>query len=514
MLFLILKGFPNGRARAHSPQVRSACVSSAQLLVKLWAILVVTFVAVASARAAEPRIPASDAQPGLHRVGLATPARPALAATLGYGYTEKQDDHDGAHHRLSLRAAAALPVTTWLSVGPVLDGRYDLHRHDSGTVLDAALLARATVSPGAWRLGAELRGWVPGAENAGTMARAASLDARALVGAELGVVRLASAVGFRLDRSSAAGKDAARLGPGDRLALGLSDYDAVLLGLGTAIPLGKNELIAEASGDVLVGRGAPGLSQSPLRLAAGVRRELSPALGVELLAVGSLSGKPDLTATGPLVPNEPRVSLLAGVRYSFLPAPNANATEPVAPAPSAKPAPPPEPSPARPSDALVEITLRDEQNAPVSDASVVLTRGAERSELAQDGPGRYRREHVAAGAAVVGVEAKGFQALERGVTIEPGVPLRLDLVLSAVAPPSQVRGLIRSLAGKGLSAKIRVEPAGLEATTDADGAFRIDLPPGSYDVVIESPGYAPQRRHVAVDPEGVVILNAELVKKR
>jgi hypothetical protein len=100
------------------------------------------------------------------------------------------------------------------------------------------------------------------------------------------------------------------------------------------------------------------------------------------------------------------------------------------------------------------------------------------------------------------------------VTIQAGVPLKLDLVLTAVPPPSQVRGLIRSLNGQAIVAKIRVEPAGIEAVTDAGGAFQVDLPPGSYDVVIEAPGFATQRRHVTVEPQGVVVLNAELVRKR
>jgi hypothetical protein len=57
---------------------------------------------------------------------------------------------------------------------------------------------------------------------------------------------------------------------------------------------------------------------------------------------------------------------------------------------------------------------------------------------------------------------------------------------------------------------VRVEPAGAETQTDAEGFFQIDVPPGQYEVVIEAPGYQPQRRAVKVEQQGVVIVNADL----
>jgi hypothetical protein len=467
------------------------------------------------ARGAEPASTAADAQPGLHQVGIASNASPALAATFGYGYTEKQDAADGAHHRLSLRAAAALPVLRWLSLGALLDGRYDLHPHDSGQVLGGAVLARASAKTGGVRLGGELKAWVPGAEDASTVLRAASLDARALLGGQLGTVELASVVGFRFDRSVAAGTHASTLGAGDRLALGLSDFDAVLVGLGAGVPFGKSELLVEASADVLVGRGAPAFLQSPLRLAAGVRHDLTRPLALEVLAVGSLSAQPDLAPGAPLVPNEPRVSLFVGAHYRFLPSPSETSPR-EAPPPSPAPAPVPVPAPviAAPTDARVVLVVRDEQGAPVPLAQASVLCAGKLVELASDGAGRYIGEHIAPGSAVLRVEALGFEPLERNVTLTAGVPLELELTLTLLPQPSQVRGLIRNLSGKPLVAKVRVEPIGLEAVTDVSGEFRLDLPPGNYDIAIEAPGYAKQKRRVSVVAQGVVVLNAELVKQR
>ena len=71
---------------------------------------------------------------------------------------------------------------------------------------------------------------------------------------------------------------------------------------------------------------------------------------------------------------------------------------------------------------------------------------------------------------------------------------------------------MRSYQGKPLAAKIRIEPGGLEGQTDETGMFQIDVQPGEYDVEIESAGFATQRRHVKVDKQGVVVINADLVK--
>lgn len=484
--------------------MRAACIGATLTLA----------LSAATAHAAEGRAPASDAQPGLHLVGLAEIGAPAAAATFGYGYTEPQTTTDGGHHRLSLRAAAALPVLKWLSLGPIVDGRYDLHPHDSGAMLSGALFARAAARQGAFRFGGELKGWVPGAESASTMLDAASLDLRGLFGAVVQNVELAGVVGYRLDRSGAAGRNASALGPGDRLALGVSDFDAVLLGAGASFPLGRSELFAEASLDLLVGRGAPPFRQSPLRLAAGARHALTPALALEMLGVGSLSAQPDLSAGAPLVPNEPRFSVFAGLRYRFLHHAAAAAVSP-APAPRAStPAVVAAPLPAAaPVDATVAVTVHDDRGNVVATAAVVVTHGDARWELGGDGGGRYQGEHVGAGDASLRVEAAGFEPLERPVSIQAGAPFELDVTLTALPPPSQIRGLIRNLGGKGLAAKVRVEPIGVETATDADGAFKLDVPPGRYEVVIEAPGYAKQRRSVSVDAQGVVVLNAELVKK-
>jgi hypothetical protein len=350
---------------------------------------------------------------------------------------------------------------------------------------------------------------VPGSEDVSTTFKALSLDSRLLAAATFGNALIGASAGYRFDRSEKAGENAAELGFGDRVSLGLSEYDAVIVGLGARVFVGNTELLAEASGDLLVGGGAPPLSESPLRATAGVRQALSKRLAAEFLVDVSLSSRAEALPSSALVPIEPRVSAFAGIRYRF----TSESTE----TPASEPPPPPAAvvpaTPATPNEAPLEVVVSDEQGAAVPDAKVRFTSGPTSRELARDSAGHHRDEHVPAGSGSLVVEASGFERFEKRFELQPGKPLKLDVTLTALPPPSQVRGVVRSFGGHGLSAKVRVMPLGAEVATDASGAFQVDVPPGAYEVTIEADGYETQTRQVKVEAQGVVILNADLVKK-
>jgi uncharacterized membrane protein len=206
------------------------------------------------------------------------------------------------------------------------------------------------------------------------------------------------------------------------------------------------------------------------------------------------------------MPIEPRVLLSIGLRFgtgSSAPLVTAAPPQPAAPAPLAAAPPPRQPI-------KLELTLVDDQGQPLQRATVTLIQGERETPLTEAEPGRYRHDDVPPGAGRLRIRADGFQPIERDVQVGGSPELRVDARAQQALPAGQVRGLVRSFRGKPLMAKVRVEPAGGEASTDAEGFFQIDVPPGPYEVVIEAPGYQSQRRAVKVEKQGVVIVNVDL----
>lgn len=458
------------------------------------------------------------ALPGIVRIGVpgGGPRRLSLAGGAGYGYTESQGSGDGAHHRAFGSAAVGFVPLPALELALRFDGRYDLHPNDgSGShgagVGDPRLLVRYGGAPGGGsiRLGAEAIAWVPGKDAPSFAADATTLDGRLLAAyaPEAGPV-LAALLGFRWDNSAAAAPDTARLRPGDRLALGLSDSNAVLAGVGVSIPAGATEILGEATADLLIGSDAPSLGKSPIRVGGGVRYAVSAQLALEALVEVSASGRPGLTPADPLVPVEPRFAAGLGLRFRLpegappgaaapAPAPKAEDTKPAAAGAAAKEAP------------LAIAVVGPDGNA-VAGASVEILAGETRVRAVDGGDGTYRAAAVPFGDAKIAVTADGFVAAEQPVRHEGAAGKPVEIRLEAAVAPGQLRGLIRSFSGKGLGATIRVEPIGKEVKADPQGNFALDLPGGDYEVTITQQGYKPQHRKVHVDQNGVTVLNAEL----
>jgi hypothetical protein len=168
----------------------------------------------------------------------------------------------------------------------------------------------------------------------------------------------------------------------------------------------------------------------------------------------------------------------------------------------------------RPADTDVDVAVTDDSGVPIKDAKVEVTQGDKTYPLQPDAGGRYRASHVPLGKGKLSIRAEGRKQVEQDIELKARAPLTLDIRTEAVLPSGQVRGSVRSFDGKPVAAKITVEPKGLVAHTDAQGFFQIDVPPGSYQVVIEAKGYKPQRRSVDVEKDGVLILNADLARGR
>lgn len=94
-------------------------------------------------------------------------------------------------------------------------------------------------------------------------------------------------------------------------------------------------------------------------------------------------------------------------------------------------------------------------------------------------------------------------------------------VAAAVAAPvapeqgqGQIQGNIRAFDGTPLQATVTVYPGNHKASTNAQGAFELNLKPGRYTIRLRAYGYNSQNRAVVVHENGVTVLNAELRKKR
>jgi hypothetical protein len=456
------------------------------------------------------------ARSALARVGIPEPTVPgrlALSADLGGGVTESLSDADSAHGRLRGSAAATLAAARWLDFGAYVSGRYDRHTSDArgvddGFLFESELSARLAQRFGALGLGVEASAWLPGGHDLEASVSGFGADGRVMLSGNWPSAVLGGFVGYRLDRSARAAGNVELLRVGDRSALGASDFDALLLGIGGGYQVGKSLLFAETSAQLLLG--SSDLSTSPIWLTLGARRPIGPrGLAAELVLDGSLSQRPS-SSSDELVPIEPRVALRFGLRYRFgEPAPAARAPVRAPEQAPARIAPPV----AKTVPSSVELSLLDERGQPLQRAKVVMTQGGRELLLSETAPGRYRVEGAEPGLARLRATAEGFQPIERDVTVKAGAPVAIDARAEPALPPGQLRGLVRSMRGKALAASVRVEPGGASTQTDKEGFFQLDVPPGDYEVVIEATGFQPQRRKAKVDQQGVVIVNVDLVQQ-
>lgn len=469
---------------------------------------------------------AGDGLPGVVRapiVGVPTP-RVALAADAGYGFTEALKG-EGTHHRLIGRMAIGWAPLEGFELGAGVLGRHDRHPRDglgsdSGTTTDVSLLARAGRGVGSgFRLGGGLGARFPGSESVQDSLSSPALDARVLAGWERpSSLRLASFVGYRLDETSGVARDSDRYRLGDRLALGASEFDAVLVGLGAILPIAQAELLAEVSGDLLVGSGAPPLGQSPLRASVGARLGISDVATLSLESDVALSQRPELGPDAPLIPIEPRFSILAGFRYRFRNGPEPKRAPRAAPPSRAEPevaAPPPEPAtPTPPPTNTVRVTVVDKSTGhPLSDAEAELIVDGRVLPLSFVTESTFEVGTIPVGPAELVVRAERLKDWRQPIQIGAGEPLELRVEMIPAANSGQIRGLVRGFDGKGLRARVSIEPGAQAVHSDADGSFRVEVPPGKYTVEVSVDGYRTQKLTARVGKDGVVVLNVDMLRE-
>ena len=468
------------------------------------------------------------ALPGFSRVSLVAPSdtvpRLSFAATAAYGRTEALSGEVGPHHRARSAVAASVLPVSWLAFALRLDGRVDIHpRDDMGSdktfVGDPRLSMRVggelDALPEIGRhlaglgLGAEVILYAPGADAPSLVPRALSLDVTGLASYrfdEIGVT-VATEIGYRRDRSANVVDRPEAIRQGDRVGLGLSEFDALLLGVGGAFRTGPFEAFGELTWDVLLGELSPSATTSPMRLSAGARLEVTPGIDVELLGEWVPSSRPELGIYRPLVPIEPRLSAAVGLRARI----------PLAERP-------PEPqtergvedrevTPVAPVRRIFRGRIIDADGTPLTGAEVRVEReGLTVGRATTGADGRYVIEDVPEPPVRVVVAAEGFEARVMDLRTDQGPPAAIPL--TPAAPVGWLRGIVRSYDDEPVQATILIEPAGEAFETGEDGTFELELGVGTYEISIEAEGYYSQRRRVDVEDNGVTVVNADLRRRR
>jgi len=471
-----------------------------------------------------------------HALGrVLTAGRGPIGLTLlssgGYGYTESVLGMGDAHHRIVGALALDGRPRPWLDLGLRFDGRYDAHvapgrATDTGMVGDPRVYVRVD---GQWggglRLGARGGLWLPGRN-------APSVDLGALSPELAGMasyaplslpVAVTANLGYRLDRSARSAPDAAMLSAGDRLALEVSAFDQVLVGLAATVGRGPLQGFLEANADLLVGSGAPSAASSPIFVGGGARMAVARNLCLEAELEMSPSRRPASSPAAPLAPIPPRFGAWLGLAYAFgAPSPTASPPRPRRVPPTA---PAPTPPPAAGVPAAGAVTLRGEASASdggkLVDLRVEITSGGLGHEVAVDDGGRFSFDGQAGEEVIVTVEAADHLPARATTALRADAANTIEIKLERRARQGQIRGFVRSWRGAAVAADVVVEreAPGTDGAAEAkalrapSGRFQVDVVPGRYRVQIGAPGHEIQRRNVDVEENGVTVLNVDLRRR-
>ncbi len=460
-----------------------------------------------------------NALPGVVRVGIPVALRTGLAGagTAGYGFTESVLSQSDKSHRVFGSLAASFRPNDWFAAALRFDGRYDWHSNvpdgnGGGAIGEPRILLRAASGSGDFKIGAEANVRFPGesAPSVNFAAVSPELSLLAAYAPAAGPVSIGSQIGFRYDRSGDTVPTPDRLLRADRMSLGVSDTNALLLGLGFVFRASKSvEALAEWSWDVRVPSKGAGAMESPMRIDLGGRYYASDTLALQLVAEVSPSSRPTIGPGAPLVVIEPRASVFAGISFRpSVPAPEAPITTPIV-ATTEKP------KEGAPTVGRVVGRVTDDGGRAIAAAKVHIGKADSGIDVQTSDYGAFERAGVPIGKTDLTVSAEGYREQTRAIEVTAAEAPQIEIQLEKALPQGQIRGLARSFAGQPIkSGTVRIEPLGKEVTVGEGGRFEVDVPPGEYDVIVKATGYADQHRHVKVEANGVVVLDLDMRTRR
>ncbi len=152
------------------------------------------------------------------------------------------------------------------------------------------------------------------------------------------------------------------------------------------------------------------------------------------------------------------------------------------------------------SRGVVRVQVKEEEGTPLSGAFVQIEAGYASASATTDEAGYCSFIDVPFGPYRVTADKGGFN--QAGTNDEYLYSGDLyDFVALYLDDDSFVRGTVTSAAGAKLDGVcVQAEQTGCRTRTDADGAYSLKLPPGTYVLKFIKEGYAPYRRTVSITP--------------
>jgi hypothetical protein len=133
-----------------------------------------------------------------------------------------------------------------------------------------------------------------------------------------------------------------------------------------------------------------------------------------------------------------------------------------------------------------------------------------------DAQGRFVAPAVGPGPVPVVAKAAGFNVVNEVAQVPAEGEASLELVLEpeTVKAKAKFRGVVSSADGPVAKATVRVIERKLKVTVGAEGRFALEVPAGTYTLVIEAPKYITQTRKVDVAEGDQAIFQVELERQR
>lgn len=437
----------------------------------------------------------NSALPAIDRVGYTSQVNPRVAAALStdYGYTESVLDDKDEHHRLHGRLAASYIPINWLAFALRCDTRYDTHTsrslgHDDGVIGQTRLVIRGSHELNSqFHLGGESIILVPSGQTPADAFRGTSIDLNFLSSylIESSKIVLLSLVGFRLDNTSKAIDHPNLMSLADRLALGVSETNALLLGLAISWRIGYFELFEELTWDLYLGQDAPSAYKSPIRLETGARLWQNESFQYSLLLGISPSARPVLAYSIPMSVVEPRFYVGIGASFQIS---TDKLSKKLGLSETSK-------------GKLVGRVITP-SNSGVSGVRISILGMTALHTISTD-TGSFEIDNIPLGTHTLIVSAEQWESQ----SIDVVIPQPKNQILELILKPKlrSLKGTIYSLSREPIpNAKVWVGKGdqGIETTTDQAGRFEfLDIDPDYSEVKISAEGW--QERREMIDPKAL-----------